>query len=73
MHPTLGRVALNIIFLLALLDIFALLLLNPGDAEFYVAILGLAILFGSFLLVTFEAKREAKKASLKTFSKYLFP
>ena len=65
MHPTLGRVTLNIIFLLAVLDIFALLLLNPAEAEFYVAILGLAILFVFFLLILFEAKHQAKKVSLR--------
>lgn len=61
MHPTLGRVVLNVIFLLAFLDIIALLLLNPAEAEFYVAIFGLAILFGSFLVLAFEIKREARK------------
>lgn len=65
MHPTLGKVTLNIIFLLAFLDILALLLINPAEAEFYVAILGLVTLFVFFLLIAFDVKRQAKKVSLR--------
>ena len=65
MHPTLGRFALNMIFIFAFLDIFALFFLRPDEAEFYVAIMGLVVLAAFLAFIIFDIRREAKEGPLR--------
>jgi len=59
LHPNLGRAITNLILLLVILDASSLLLLKPGEAEFYVAIIGLSILLVFFAVVVYDIRREA--------------
>jgi len=63
LHPNLGRAITNLILLLVILDASSLLLLKPGEAEFYVAILGLSILLIFFAIVIYDIRREAAAKS----------
>jgi len=65
LHPTLGRAIINIIFLLLLLNVFALFFLKSYEAEFYIAAVNLGILVAFFVIVVFEIKREIRSAELK--------
>jgi len=58
-----GRFLINTIIMLAVLDLIALLVLTPNDAEFTVAVLGLIVLGAFSMLTVYEIRREAASAT----------
>ncbi|RLB80296.1 MAG: hypothetical protein DRH17_12325 [Deltaproteobacteria bacterium] len=65
MHPHLGRILTNIIITLLILNSLALLILKPGEASYYIAVINLGMLFIFLFFVFFEVRREAKASFLK--------
>ncbi len=65
MDPNTGRLALNLAMVLLILDLIALPFVRVDSGEFFITLIGLAILILFIALVSFEIRREAKAASVK--------